>query len=90
MVHEAAPLAEAQLQAELTAFVFHSTVFMLPPWRDIYETDAERDHNFDHATRVHASLVRWYKRCGFSVHEVPRVSVPARAEHVLHALLGDA
>jgi predicted ATPase len=87
MVHEASPLPEVQLQAELAAFAFHRTVFMLPPWEQIYQTDTERDHTFDHATRVHTSLVRWYKKCGFSIHEVPKLSALARAEHVLHALL---
>jgi predicted ATPase len=90
MVHEATPLSETHLQAELDQFVFHSAVFMLPPWQEIYSTVAERDHTFDHATQVHASLVRWYKSRGFSIHEVPRLSVAARADHVLHALLGDA
>ncbi len=90
MVQEATPLPEAQLQAELASYCFHSPVFMLPPWEEIYRTDAERDHTFNHATQVHASLVRWYTKCGFSIHEVPKYAVAARAEHVLHALLGDA
>jgi predicted ATPase len=90
MVQETAPLPQAQLQAELASFRFHSSVFMLPPWQEIYRTDAERDHTFEHATQVHASLVRWYTKCGFYIHEVPKLAVAARAEHVLHALLGDA
>ena len=90
MVQEASPLPPAQLQAELASFRFHSSVFMLPPWEEIYRTDAERDHTFEHAMQVHASLVRWYSRCGFSIHEVPKLAVAERAEHVLHALLGDA
>ena len=90
MVHEASPLPMPKLQAELDSFVFHSVVFMLPPWEEIYQTDSERDHTFAHAVRVHSSLVRWYKGCGFSVHQVPQLPVSARATHVLHALLGAA
>ena len=90
MLHEASALAEQELRAELASFVFHGVVFMLPPWERIYHTDSERDHTFAHATRVHDSLVRWYMSCGYSVHQVPHLPVPERAEHVLRALASDA
>src|SRR5262249_17177050 len=32
MLHEAAPLAESELEAALRAYPFHSSVFILPPW----------------------------------------------------------
>jgi len=53
MVHECAQLSDMQLRSELCALQFHRTVFMLPPWEAIYRTDAERDHTFSHAMRVH-------------------------------------
>jgi hypothetical protein len=31
--------------------------------------------------------VRWYRRCGYNINEVPCLSVEARAEHVLHYLV---
>jgi predicted ATPase len=88
-MHEASPLAEADLMKELAALSFHRTVFVLPPWEEIYQTDSERDHTFAHALRVHHSLLSWYQRCGFLVHEVPRARVEDRVQHLLHAL-GDA
>lgn len=86
MLIEAAPPPEAALNATLKAYPFHGTVFVLPPWKEIYRTDAERDHTFAHAQRVHADLVRWYRRCGYSLHELPRVGVAERARHVLRVL----
>jgi predicted ATPase len=86
MVHEAAPLSQAELMAKLSEFSFHKTVFVLPPWRAIYRTDAERDHPFSHVEHVHSQLVGWYRRCGYTVHEVPRVAVKQRAAHVLQVL----
>lgn len=86
MLQEAAPLSPQRLQAMLSAHPFHLTVFILPPWEEIYTQDTERDQTFADAVCVHASLVRWYERCGYALHEVPRLPVAQRARHVLDAL----
>ena len=86
MVREASPMANTELQALLDPYRFHNQVFVLPPWEDIYVTDAERDHSFAHAVRVHASLVSWYRTCGYEIHEVPRLPTPERARHVVRVL----
>jgi len=86
MVHEVAPLLEAALKEKLAAYRFHRTVFALPPWESIYQTDAERDHSFAHAERVHSQLVKWYRWCGYAINEVPRLGVVQRAEFILQAL----
>src|SRR5262245_23089361 len=86
MLHEVAPLSAPELNAALRARRFHRSVFILPPWKDIYTTDAERDHSFPWVEHVHRRLVQWYRSCGYVLHEVPRLSVAARAEFVLRAL----
>lgn len=86
MINEVQPVSAAALQVELCTFSFHRTVFLLPPWEEIYCTDAERDHTFAHAIRVHESLLAWYGACGYNIREVPRGSVPERAHYLLHAL----
>ena len=86
MVHEAAPLSDDDLKNQVGSFFFHRTVFVLPPWKDIYRTDAERDHSFAHSERVHEQLVRWYSACGYRIHEVPRAPVDQRVHHVLHVV----
>jgi predicted ATPase len=86
MLQEVAPLPPDQLASMLCAYPFHRTVFILPPWEDIYTQDAERDQTFDEAVSVHARLVQWYGACGYVLHEVPRLPVSQRARHVLHAL----
>lgn len=89
MVHEASPLSEEELNGRLAGFAFHRTVFVLPPWQDIYVNDAERDHSFAHAVDVHARIVRWYSRCGYRINEVPCLEVERRADHVLQVLAED-
>ena len=86
MVNEARPLDQTALGTALAQLSFYRTVFVLPPWRDIYTTDAERDHTFEHAERVHAALMRWYAKCGYTAHVLPCLPVKERAHHVLQAL----
>ena len=86
MVQEASPMPSAELQALLDAYRFHNRVFVLPPWEAIYVTDAERDHSFAHASRVHSQLVSWYRTCGYELHAVPQLPAPERARHVVRLL----
>ena len=86
MVNELEPMPAAELSAMLASYCVQPLVFVLPPWPEIYSTDAERDQDFDHSAAVHARLVRWYLGCGYELHEVPRLSVVERARYVLQAL----
>ena len=86
MLKEIGQLENKELSACLASFAYYKTVFVLPPWREIYRTDSERDHSFEHAVRVHQEVIRWYRRCGYEVNEVPRLPVTLRADHVLACL----
>lgn len=89
MVHEASPLPAAELESRLSALRYHSEVFVLPPWEEIYVNDAERDQTFAEAIRVHGEIVAWYCACGYLTHEVPGMPVDQRADYVLRRLRGD-
>ena len=78
-----ADISEAALRQHLEAFRYNETVFVLPPWEEIYRQDAERDQDFPHASRVHDRLCDWYGRCGYETVEVPRAPVEERVEFVL-------
>jgi len=86
LLQEVAPLSDLELHTTLASYPFHPSVFILPPWAAIYATDAERDQSFAEAVHVHDKVVAWYRSCGYDLHEVPRLSVPQRAEHVLRVL----
>jgi predicted ATPase len=86
MLHEAAALSPQALAERLAPCRFWPTVFVLPPWKAIYTRDAERDHSFEHAVVVHERIVAWYGQCGHAVHEVPRLPVAQRTDHVLKTL----
>ena len=86
MLHEASVLPDTALRAILASHPFHRSVLILPPWEAIYATDLERDQSFAEAVHVHAKVVAWYRWCGYDLHEVPRLPVPQRSEHVLRVL----
>lgn len=65
------------------AIRYNDDVFVLPPWPEIFATDAERRHGLDAALAAHADLVATYRQLGYNLVEVPRVEPRARAEFVL-------
>jgi len=85
MLQEIAPPPEDQLRSMLSAYRFYS-VFVLPPWEAIYTRDSERDQSFADAVIVYDKVVRWYRACGYELHEVPPGPVAQRAAHVLRIL----
>jgi predicted ATPase len=86
MLDLAAPLPPADLDAFVTKYPYNRQVFCFPPWKRIYTCDAERDHTFAEAVRVHATAVQWYRRWKYEVIEVPKVQVNERCAFVLQAL----
>ena len=65
---------------------FTHLVFVLPPWREIYVTDEERDQPFDGADAIHRLTLDWYGKAGYSIALVPLASARERAQFVLRAL----
>jgi predicted ATPase len=80
------PLSESELSTWLSKYQYAPKVFILPPWRAIYVTDAERDHTFEHAEWVNSITVEWYRRCRYQLIEVPKVAVEERCAYVLQTL----
>ena len=76
-------LGESETNALLKQYQYNTTVFIFTPWREIYTTDAERDQDFPHAERVFAHIKAWYRRCGYTITEVPRAPVVDRVTFIL-------
>lgn len=65
---------------------FHPTVFLAPPWPDIYQSNSDRRHGFDAAVDEYDRLLEAWRRLGYRLSILPRTSPEARADHVLAAL----
>lgn len=74
------------LQTLATRCRYDSPVFLTPPWPDIYETDAERQHSLDDAMAEYDDLCRAYPAQGYETIILPKASVAARTEFVLRSL----
>jgi predicted ATPase len=65
---------------------FCNTVFLAPPWPEIYVTDAERRHDFAFAVAEYERLLDVYPSLGYEVAILPKVGVSERADFVLSKL----
>lgn len=61
----------------------YSKIFLLPPWEEIYTSDAERYENFEQATIIYKHLVETYKKYGYDLIEVPKDTVANRILYIL-------
>jgi len=64
---------------------YNPTVFVFPPWREIYETDAERKQDWAEAERTFDVICRALPTLGYAPLVVPKGSVEDRAAFVLAA-----
>ena len=71
------------------SYRYHLTVFLAPPWPEIYVSDPERKHGFDDAIGEYRRLERAYPALGYRVVVLPKASVEARADFVLAHLRAD-
>ncbi|MEG3147264.1 AAA family ATPase [Sphingomonas sp. RT2P30] len=67
---------------------YHGTVFLAPPWREIYAVEAARRHDFAAAEAEYHRLSAAWPALGYHVVMLPLTSIAARADFVL-ATLGD-
>lgn len=82
----AAPPALAAAAAQRR---YNAQVFVFPPWREIYGTDAERRQDWPEAEATFGRVIAVMEQFGYRPLVVPKASVAERAAFVLeHALPG--
>jgi predicted ATPase len=74
----------AHHRAAAESFRYHPSVFVTPPWAEIYTTDAERRHSFEEGHDAHVEVLKAYRECGYGLIEVPRLPVEERVDFILH------
>jgi len=86
MLDQVSALEQSKLEVFQMKYPYNSQVFILPPWRDIYTNDSERDQTFDEAIHVYELLRKWYHRCRYTVVEIPKFTIAERCDFVLQKL----
>jgi predicted ATPase len=90
LVDAAAALEHATGEPALETFGrshrYNDTVFLTPPWREIYIGDGERRHGLEDGIAEYERLERTYPRLGYRVVVLPKLDVATRADFVLAEL----
>ena len=71
-------------------FKYNRLVFLVPPWKEIFKSDAERKHDFETAVKEFDELIIKYKNFGYEVVLIPKMSVGERADFILEKLKSDS
>jgi len=64
-------------------FRYNPRVFVAPPWREIFRSDAERKQDWDEAVRTYEAVADAYQSNGYELVHLPRVSVSERVRFVV-------
>ena len=76
------------VKAAAETFRYDRTVFIAPPWPEIYRQDAERRQDGATARRTCEVMVATYRELGYTIAELPKASVAERAAFVRERIAG--
>lgn len=65
---------------------YYPTVFITPPWEEIFHNDNERKESLEKLHDLHEHLVLTYQEYGYIVSEVPKMSIEERANWIIEQL----
>lgn len=74
-----------ELEEAIRTRRYSRTVFVFPPWAEIYVTDAERTQDWEHAQRVFDQIMAQLPKLGYRPLVAPPGTVEQRAAFVLAA-----
>ncbi|WP_103071735.1 AAA family ATPase [Aquimarina sediminis] len=58
------------------------TVFLLPPWKEIYTTDPQRLQSYPEAVHIHQYLTEVYESLNFSIELLPKTTLEERVDFI--------
>lgn len=64
-------------------YSYNKNIFILPPWKEIYETDNERKQSWDEALFTFGKMKETYLEYSYNVIEVPKTNVKERLNFLL-------
>lgn len=73
-------LPKAEIYANY--YRYNPRIFMLPPWRAIYQQDTERKQDFTLAKETYKMMCKTYIALGYTIITLPKVSIEERAQIV--------
>lgn len=65
---------------------YFPTVFITPPWKEIFVNDAERKEQYDLSQEIHEYITSTYSNLGYTLIEIPKTNVANRMQYVIEHL----
>lgn len=65
---------------------YYPTIFMTPPWKEIFVQDEERKHTFEDAINEYDRLMLMYPKYGYKISVIPKSTVNERVEFLLSSI----
>jgi predicted ATPase len=78
--------APEHLNNAVKRFSYNRTVFIAPPWPEIFSQDHERKQDIEEAQRTYDALVATYSALSYTLVELPRSPVEERCRFILSHL----
>lgn len=79
-------VAPNNCRAAAEKYRYEATVFVAPPWPEIFKHDPHRRASFDDYLKFHNLLVQTYEDLGYSLIELPRLPVHDRAAYICRSI----
>ncbi|KGE13449.1 AAA family ATPase [Sphingobacterium deserti] len=76
------PITE-ETKALMKQYAYNSKVFILPPWKEIYEIDSERKQIWSEAEATFNNMQETYLAFGYDIVEVPKITPEERMQYIL-------
>ena len=77
-------LLENDMKILADTWRYNDHVFILPPWKEIYRTDAERKQDWNEAVFTYNKMIQTYRSFQYNLVEVPKNSIEQRANFILN------
>jgi len=77
----------AHMEKAAEVFRYHRRVFIAPPWREIFQQDAERRQDFGEAERTYERMAETYAAFGYELVTIPCAPVEVRLRFVIEQTL---
>jgi predicted ATPase len=71
------------LKQAIHELTYNETVFVTPPWKEIFCNDSERKQTYEEAVDVYKGIVAVYAEHGYHLVEMPKLTISGRVKFLL-------
>lgn len=73
----------SSLLEDIANYRYHDFVFIMPPWKEIFENDVERKETFEDSVLAFEQLENTYTKMGYTMIETPKGAIEERVNFIL-------